>query len=803
MKTMRIFIVLSLLCFLILLPSLSHAQLTGIKYIGGTSPDYETIESAINDLNSQGVGAGGVTFLIRDGIYTQNENLMIYDVAGTNDNPVIFQPDIDANVEINITLTQTFNYGFRIHNSDYISFNGTPYGSSDESRNMRINGWRSSDDIEVQTIWISNGSDHCSIKNMIIFNEDNTDRTGWSMSVYFSTYNAGAPLIGMEAITLYNCEVIGGSTFGILMDGDPGQELVDFQIVKNDVHDFNKDGIYIYTDVINCNVEGNEIYYTIQGNTSAYGIRAGSASCNGTKIHHNYIHDLWCSSTAKPYGIFITTNSHHNLIYNNIIYLCPEPTVNKAYGIYRASTDYTYNEFFYNTIYMSGISTISRSSYCFNTITEFGGDIFKNNILINERTGGGNNHYAIKMKTGTFDESDFNFLTVNSDDPSDDRYVAQLGTTDYNTLADLQIAPGYAPRDVNSLSGDPYLIFPGLHLNSTSSCIGEGTPITGITTDFDYDLRDETNPDIGADEFISNQAPIADAGEDQTVLEFETVQLDGSDSFDPDNDPLTYQWTAPAGITLSDPTIVNPTFIAPEVLTNVDVPYEFILVVDDGISADLRVSSDPDTVVITVENINQAPIADAGVDQTVDEGDIVQLDGSGSYDPDSDDLTYCWISPLEITLNDSTIVNPVFIAPNVDENTLFDIILIVDDGIYNNLRINSEPDTVVIEVINLVGSDGNLLPAVTELRSNYPNPFNPETTIEYSLKEPSNICLEIYNIRGQKVRTLVNEFREAGYHSVIWNGRDSNGNRVSSGIYLYHLNVNGKTVASRKMLLMK
>jgi hypothetical protein len=111
-----------------LLPSLSFAQLTGIKYIGGTTPDYTTIESAINDLNSQGVGTGGVTFLIRNGIYTENENLMIYDIAGTNDNPIIFQPDVEANVEINITLTQTFNYGLRIHNSDYISFNGSPYG---------------------------------------------------------------------------------------------------------------------------------------------------------------------------------------------------------------------------------------------------------------------------------------------------------------------------------------------------------------------------------------------------------------------------------------------------------------------------------------------------------------------------------------------------------------------------------------------------------------------------------------------------------------------------------------------------
>jgi hypothetical protein len=690
-----------------LLPSLSFAQLTGIKYIGGTTPDYTTIESAINDLNSQGVGTGGVTFLIRNGIYTENENLMIYDIAGTNDNPIIFQPDVEANVEINITLTQTFNYGLRIHNSDYISFNGSPYGSSDESRNMRINGWRSSDDIEVQTIWISNGSDYCSLENMIIFNEDNTERTGWSMPVYFSTYNAGVPLIGMEAITLYNCEVIGGSTFSILMDGDPGQELIDFQIVKNDVHDFNKDGIYIYTDVINCNVEGNEIYQTIQGNTSVYGIRAGSSSCIGTKIHHNYIHDLWCSSTAKPYGIFITTNSHHNLIYNNIIYLCPESTVNKAYGIYRASTDYTYNEFYYNTIYMGGTSTIPRSSYCFNTIAEFGGDIFKNNILINERTGGGNNHYAIKIKTGTFDtfdESDFNFLTVNSDDPSDDRYVAQLGTTDYNTLADLQGAPGYSPRDENSLSGDPDLIFPGLHLNSTSSCIGEGTPIIEITTDFDYDFRDETNPDIGADEFISNQAPVITYfSPEETAFSIaqNTEQLFSIEAEDPDEDSLFYFWY------LDD--------------------------IQQG------------------ENSNEFTYT---------------FSDSGNF------LVKALVSDGELA--DSTLWN-VTVIPGVG----------VDDN---------------PELVN-----------ITKLSQNYPNPFNPSTKIEFSIEQNQQneqIELEIYNVKGQKIKTLecnnhiIAEATESLHH-VTWDGTDENNQPVSSGIYLYHLNVNGKTVASRKMILLK
>ena len=123
--------------------------------------------------------------------------------------------------------------------------------------------------------------------------------------------------------------------------------------------------------------------------------------------------------------------------------------------------------------------------------------------------------------------------------------------------------------------------------------------------------------------------------------------------------------------------------------------------------------------------------------------------------------------------------------------------------IYNSLG-NSE---IEIKIRNYIAEKFDLpiieIIKVNKLCQNYPNPFNPETTIEYSLKESGNICLEIYNIRGQKVNTLFNEFRKAGYHSVIWSGKDINDNPVSSGIYLYKLNVNGKTEAVKKCLLLK
>ena len=85
----------------------------------------------------------------------------------------------------------------------------------------------------------------------------------------------------------------------------------------------------------------------------------------------------------------------------------------------------------------------------------------------------------------------------------------------------------------------------------------------------------------------------------------------------------------------------------------------------------------------------------------------------------------------------------------------------------------------------------------------YPNPFNPTTTIKFSIPEKIKVELTVYNIKGQKIKTLVhNEFTK-GSHSIIWNGDDESGKPVSSGIYLYKLNVNNKTEAVKKCLLLK
>ncbi|MCK5052174.1 MAG: T9SS type A sorting domain-containing protein [Candidatus Cloacimonetes bacterium] len=87
--------------------------------------------------------------------------------------------------------------------------------------------------------------------------------------------------------------------------------------------------------------------------------------------------------------------------------------------------------------------------------------------------------------------------------------------------------------------------------------------------------------------------------------------------------------------------------------------------------------------------------------------------------------------------------------------------------------------------------------------SNYPNPFNPTTTISFSIPEESKVELSIYNIKGQKIKSLLSDQISAGEHSIVWNGEDASGKIVSSGVYLYKLNVNGKTEIVKKCLLLK
>ncbi len=104
---------------------------------------------------------------------------------------------------------------------------------------------------------------------------------------------------------------------------------------------------------------------------------------------------------------------------------------------------------------------------------------------------------------------------------------------------------------------------------------------------------------------------------------------------------------------------------------------------------------------------------------------------------------------------------------------------------------------------SITGTDEEVIPSNDFNISNYPNPFNPETNISYSIPEDANVEISIYNIKGQKVKTLLNEQVLKGNHNVIWNGVDDNNRSVGSGVYFYKLKADNKTISVNKCVLIK
>ena len=125
-------------------------------------------------------------------------------------------------------------------------------------------------------------------------------------------------------------------------------------------------------------------------------------------------------------------------------------------------------------------------------------------------------------------------------------------------------------------------------------------------------------------------------------------------------------------------------------------------------------------------------------------------------------------------------------------------------------EVNGGPWTSVAEikvfqppVLTSIDDEYSLGSSQSMFLSNFPNPFNPSTTINFTIQTNSSIDLTIFNIKGQKIKTLANSGFPKGYHSIVWDGDDESGKSVSSGVYYYKFNVNGKTEVVKKCLLLK
>lgn len=212
-----------------------------------------------------------------------------------------------------------------------------------------------------------------------------------------------------------------------------------------------------------------------------------------------------------------------------------------------------------------------------------------------------------------------------------------------------------------------------------SSCGG----LTALSPDDTADIGNpdgHTDTDAGpldsSDHDGTNVAPEADAGPDQTVEVGDVVALDGANSSDPDGDNLAYEWEMVEMPSSSSTAVINEHRATPQFWADVQGRYVLELTVDDG-----QLSA-TDEVEITAELANGAPTANAGPDQAVSVGDTVQLNGSGSTDPDGDTLTFAWTLVTKPTssaakLDSATSTMPRFTA---DAAGAYELQLVVSDG---------------------------------------------------------------------------------------------------------------------------
>jgi beta propeller repeat protein len=231
-----------------------------------------------------------------------------------------------------------------------------------------------------------------------------------------------------------------------------------------------------------------------------------------------------------------------------------------------------------------------------------------------------------------------------------------------------------------------------------------------------------------------NTPPIADAGDDQALSILGTVHLDGTHSYDEDGDPITYQWTMtarPAGSStiLYDPASAIPTFVADRY-----GEYVITLVVTDSFDA----QSEEDSVTASFTNVK--PVANAGENQAVFVGTIVNLNGSGSSDANNDSLTFEWsiVSKPDgsmAELSNTTTVQTSFIADKVGD---YVISLVVNDGLEN-----SDPCSVKVTAISTNGQVVDKLKSLIDaINALYPDDLKNEN-MKNALTNKVNAVLQM------------------------------------------------------------
>jgi hypothetical protein len=523
--------------------------LTGTKTIGGTNPDFASFTLAVAALNAEGVGPGGVTFLVAAGVY--NESFIINSVAGTGPASRVTFLANGGSVTINVVGTSGNDFAVRLNGADYITF---------DAINITNGGTSVADNCEVgydlATVGTTDGASNNIIRNCSINITGGTQIPVSSRGIRFSTTTAtqssgtsnnnklqnlvingaerGISIFGTIAFdasgneisncTFGNIRAIGNNASGtsgagvaILVtyayDCSVFNNIIDSVVASNTAATGSVYGIHMFRS--SGEVFSNQIRYVFQGNTTtnstAIGIYAG-ASLNGSlKIHNNFVSGIGNGYTSAVVGNVVSING---LLSLSTITGGGPPV-----------------HWYFNTVRLSSPLLKNNSSAAMTITNANGGHqaIVKNNILINEIGNSGTSRsFAIAdfntIPAGGLLVSDYNNLMVTGLNG----FIGLNNTTPqiYSTsLSNWQTNnPGL---DQNSVSMSPvFMSASNLHLDPAFNAAlqNTGTPIPGVLADVDLFIRDFVAPEIGADEIClapqtsaisiaSSVAPVITAGD--------------------------------------------------------------------------------------------------------------------------------------------------------------------------------------------------------------------------------------------------------------------------------------------------
>lgn len=430
-----------------------QGSFNGTYTIGGATADYQTLSDAAIALKNCGV-SGPTIFNINPGTYT--EQFVIDSIPGVNaTNTVTFKSinNDSTSVKIIAPANTTNNYVVKFDNTDFVRFSSISFSNTSNTG---------------RAIEITNGSTNIEISNSVI-EVSQTTTSSTSSAIY--SYNT------IEKNLKIKNNLILGGYYGVYLYGvSTSSKEIGNVLEGNILRNFHYYGLYLYyMDSITVT---NNFIRDRGSSTTVYSMYA-YYNDNGTYAFNNIIN----ASTSTTYGMYIyyaNSTAGNSKVYNNFV-----SQLNGSGSVYAIYAYYGKNvEYYYNSVLVNAGSTTGGAFYATGgtSITA------KNNSFTN--LGGGYAYYAASTTSVSISDNNNIFSTGAN--------LAYWGAAKAN-LAALQATSG---KDLNSVSTNPnHFSSTNLHTENTLM-YGKATPISGINTDIDGELRNSTKPCIGADEYV-------------------------------------------------------------------------------------------------------------------------------------------------------------------------------------------------------------------------------------------------------------------------------------------------------------